>query len=314
MMVISAAACAAGAAEVGAFPALAASRGLAAALLLAALLAAAYALFAALAVPETRGRDPRSIYRMLERNATRTDETRHVGGHREDDDANRRPVTPSSGGSGGMGLLEKLSSWLGRGRTEVTVLVLGLDNSGKSTLLDALRPPEQRARHLAPTVALQQDHFQSGGVSFSAWDVSGAPRHRALWERHYRRAHALVFVVDSSDRLRLGNAAVLVPPPGGLVRYIMCGVRCAVVAREELELLLCHPDVCGRRVPLLVFANKCDAPHALAPAQVAAGLGLERIADKPWHICASNALSGAGLTDGISWLARQIRDLHIQQH
>ncbi|KAJ8710939.1 hypothetical protein PYW08_009454 [Mythimna loreyi] len=189
-----------------------------------------------------------------------------------------------------MGLLDKLSVWLGRGRAEVTVLVLGLDNSGKSTLLHALRPADARApapHHAAPTVGQQQEHFTSGGVSFSAWDVSGAPRHRALWERHYRRAHAVIFVVDSADHLRL------------------------VVAREELELLLAHPDMFGRRVPLLVFANKHDAPHALAPMQVAAALGLERITDKPWHICASCALSGAGLADGVAWLARQIRDAHL---
>lgn len=109
----------------------------------------------------------------------------------------------------------------------------------------------------------------------------------------------------------------------------------AVVAREELELLVSHPDMCGRRLPLLVLANKSDAPHALAPMQVAAGtyrillqhevwlytrrltaryvpaLGLERITDKPWHICASCALSGAGLADGVAWLARQVRDAHL---
>ncbi|KAL4717727.1 hypothetical protein ACJJTC_000876 [Scirpophaga incertulas] len=185
-----------------------------------------------------------------------------------------------------MGLLDKLSAWLGVGgaRGPVTVLVLGLDNSGKSTLLNALRPEEQRLPSTVPTVAQQQDSFQSGGVSFSAWDVSGAPRHRALWERHYRRAHAVIFVVDSADHLRL------------------------VVAREELELMLAHPDMSGRWLPLLVLANKSDAPHALTPAQVAAALGLERIADKPWHICASNAISGAGLSDGVAWLARQVRD------
>lgn len=109
-----------------------------------------------------------------------------------------------------------------------------------------------------------------------------------------------------------------------------------MVAREELELLVSHPDMCGRRLPLLVLANKSDAPHALAPMQVAAGtyrmilparrkarctrrltaryvpaLGLERITDKPWHICASCALSGAGLADGVAWLARQVRDAHL---
>ncbi|KAJ2940964.1 hypothetical protein O0L34_g10226 [Tuta absoluta] len=181
-----------------------------------------------------------------------------------------------------MGLLGKISGLLGPKHTEVTVLVLGLDYSGKSALLKALRPPDA-----VPTTnanANAPDKFQSGGVSFSAWDVSGAARHRALWERHYRLTHAIIFVVDAADHLRL------------------------VVAREELDLTLSHPDICSRRIPLLVCANKSDAPHALPAAHVAAALGLERILDKPWHICATSAVSGAGLQDGISWLARQLRD------
>lgn len=44
-----------------------------------------------------------------------------------------------------------------------------------------------------------------GGVSFRAWDVSGAARLRALWERHYRHSDAVIFVVDSADHLRLGK-------------------------------------------------------------------------------------------------------------
>lgn len=38
-------------------------------------------------------------------------------------------------------------------------------------------------------------------------------------------------------------------------------------------------------------------------------LGLERVGDKPWHVCASSAVSGAGLHDGVAWLARQLREL-----
>ena len=30
--------------------------------------------------------------------------------------------------------------------------------------------------------------------------------------------------------------------------------------------------------------------------------GLERIMDKPWHICASNAVTGEGLQEGVEWL------------
>ena len=36
--------------------------------------------------------------------------------------------------------------------------------------------------------------------------------------------------------------------------------------------------------------------------------GLERLLDKPWHICASNAATGEGLQEGIEWLTGQIKE------
>ncbi|CAG9570550.1 unnamed protein product [Danaus chrysippus] len=100
---------------------------------------------------------------------------------------------------------------------------------------EQVRTPLTLARHMC------------GGISFRAWDVSGAARLRSLWERHYRHCDAVIFVVDSADHLRL------------------------VVARSELELMLSHPDMSGRRLPLLVLANKSDAPHALSAPHVASG-------------------------------------------
>ncbi|CAH0718034.1 unnamed protein product, partial [Brenthis ino] len=135
-----------------------------------------------------------------------------------------------------------------------------------------------------------------GGVSFRAWDAPGAARLRALWERHYRRADAIIFVVDSADHLRL------------------------VVAREELALALAHPAVRARRPPLLVLANKSDAPGALAAPHVAAdiiisvsinrppALGLERVTEAAWHVGACSARGGTGLRDALAWLARQLRE------
>lgn len=60
-----------------------------------------------------------------------------------------------------MGLLDKLSAWVSGGGTQATVLVLGLDASGKSSLLNALRPPDQRVPVAVPTVGQQRDYFQS---------------------------------------------------------------------------------------------------------------------------------------------------------
>lgn len=42
------------------------------------------------------------------------------------------------------------------------------------------------------------------GVNFTAFDMSGAGRYRSLWEHHFKSSQGIVFVIDSSDRMRLG--------------------------------------------------------------------------------------------------------------
>ena len=67
-----------------------------------------------------------------------------------------------------------------------------------------------------------------------------------------------------------------------------------------------HPDIQARRLPILFFANKMDLRDAMSSVKVSQTLGLERLLDKPWHICASNANTGEGL---------QVRaDTHVTRH
>ena len=115
--------------------------------------------------------------------------------------------------------------------------------------------------------------------------MSGQGRYRNLWEHYYKDCQGIVFVVDSSDKLRM------------------------VVAKDELDMLLQHPDIRSRKLPILFFANKMDCKDALSSVKVSQTLGLERIMDKPWHICASNAVTGEGLHEGVEWLTAQIKDM-----
>jgi ADP-ribosylation factor-like protein 6 len=43
----------------------------------------------------------------------------------------------------------------------------------------------------------------ASGLSLTVFDMSGAGRYRQLWEHYYREAQAIIFVLDSADRLRL---------------------------------------------------------------------------------------------------------------
>lgn len=60
-----------------------------------------------------------------------------------------------------MGFLDRLSSVLGLRKKECNVLVVGLDNSGKSTLLNHFKPEEQQNANIVPTVGFNVEKFKS---------------------------------------------------------------------------------------------------------------------------------------------------------
>ena len=63
--------------------------------------------------------------------------------------------------TGEMGFLDRLSSVLGLRKKECNVLVVGLDNSGKSTLLNHFKPEEQQNANIVPTVGFNVEKFKS---------------------------------------------------------------------------------------------------------------------------------------------------------
>lgn len=65
----------------------------------------------------------------------------HLWGHCAD------LVTVSHPNRAQMGLLDKLTRWLGLRKKEVNVLCLGLDNSGKTTIINQLKPPNVSSRY-----------------------------------------------------------------------------------------------------------------------------------------------------------------------
>uniref|UniRef100_A0A7S0S4J2 ADP-ribosylation factor-like protein 6 n=1 Tax=Chlamydomonas leiostraca TaxID=1034604 RepID=A0A7S0S4J2_9CHLO len=179
-----------------------------------------------------------------------------------------------------MGMWENFLMWLGLIGKKVNVVVVGLDNSGKTTIIERLKPKDRQAVEVAPTVGFTVDEFSKGALKFTVFDMSGAGRYRTLWEQYYREAESIIFVVDSADRIRL------------------------VVAKDEMDNMLKHPNL--RKVPVLFFANKKDLPTALTPVEIAQALRLEEIKDRPWQIVPSNALTGEGLDRGTEWLAEKL--------
>lgn len=180
-----------------------------------------------------------------------------------------------------MGLLRQLLNALGLGPRKVNILLVGLDNSGKTTIVERLKPQEQQSPEVAPTVGFSVEEFEQSGLCFTVFDMSGAGRYRNLWEQYYRETEAIIFVVDSADKIRLA------------------------VVKDELDNMLSNEGL--GKAPLLVFANKQDLPTALTPVEIAEDLNLDAIKDRGWLIVPSNALTGDGLVKGVEWLGDKIK-------
>ncbi|XP_017025035.1 ADP-ribosylation factor-like protein 6 [Drosophila kikkawai] len=183
-----------------------------------------------------------------------------------------------------MGMLHNLADLIKIKKDKMTILVLGLNNSGKSSIINHFKKSSEQTSIVVPTVGFMVEQFYSmAGVSIKAIDMSGATRYRNLWEHQLKNCHGIIYVIDSSDRMRF------------------------VVVKDELDLVLQHPDLCNRIVPILFYGNKSDMEDSLSSVKIAAALRLENIKEKPWHICSSNAISGEGLGEGVQWLIQQMR-------
>ncbi|XP_003386141.1 PREDICTED: ADP-ribosylation factor-like protein 6 [Amphimedon queenslandica] len=182
-----------------------------------------------------------------------------------------------------MDVFKRLATWLGITNKKATVLCVGLDNSGKTTVINHFKPPQTKSEEVVPTIGYSVEKFLISRISFTVFDMSGQGRYRNLWEQYYPETEAVIFVIDSSERLRLE------------------------VAREELHALLEHPVIKQKRIPICCLANKKDLKDALSDVEIADKMELAEIADdKPYNIFATNARTGEGLDMAMDWLSEQI--------
>ncbi|XP_022861816.1 ADP-ribosylation factor-like protein 5, partial [Olea europaea var. sylvestris] len=112
------------------------------------------------------------------------------------------------------------------------------------------------------------------------WDLGGQERLRTSWTTYYRGTHAVIVMIDSTDRARIS------------------------LMKDELFKLLPHEDL--QSAVVLVFANKQDLKDAMKPAEITDALSLHSIKNHDWHIQACSALTGEGLYDGLGWIAQHV--------
>ena len=165
------------------------------------------------------------------------------------------------------------------GDKEARILVLGLDNAGKTTILYRLQVGAVVST--IPTIGFNVETMTFKNVKFQVWDLGGQTSIRPYWRCYYPNTTAIVYVVDSCDKERIPTR------------------------KEELQGILEEDEL--RNCIIMIFANKQDLPEAATEVEITEGLGLNGVKDRQWAIFKTSALKGEGLWEGMEWLSQQLK-------
>ncbi|KAH8433479.1 ADP-ribosylation factor family protein [Aspergillus melleus] len=227
-------------------------------------------------------------------------------------------------------------------KEEYSVLLLGLDNAGKTTLLSQIkalfqpRPdgtPAPNPGKTVPTVGQNVTTISLPDMYLKIWDVGGQLTMRNLWQSYYASCHAIVFVVDSTDvgqdpdvtRLPSSSSAAnnrrrssSGSDPADAFTEEMVGIDAPGSdfgrldeCRQVLESVLQHADVAG--VPILVLANKQDREDSVEVVRIKEGFvrkvfeGDTGTALRDSRVLPVSALLGSGVQEAVEWVQTRVR-------
>jgi len=200
-------------------------------------------------------------------------------------------------------------------KDEYFVLILGLDNAGKTTFLESAKiqfspesqaetvrinkakkkrmsdsqPPNESGKSnivntskITATVGLNIGKVDVANSRLNFWDLGGQTELQALWDKYYSEAHAVIFTVDSNDRERIQES------------------------KKSFDAMISNSNLTG--VPLLVLANKQDIPECLGVREVKPIFqdNDDKIGNREIMVMGTSGLTGDGVIEGIEWLLQCI--------
>ena len=159
---------------------------------------------------------------------------------------------------------------------EIRTLLLGLDGSGKTTMLYKLKLGEVVTT--IPTIGFNVETILINGYNITVWDVGGQGPIRALWRHYYANTQLITFVVDGTDLDRLEEAKT-----------------CIHELASEQNII---------DAPILILVNKYENENAIPFAEVILSLDLPSISSgsRKIHAAPISAINGVGCSEAISYI------------
>lgn len=173
-------------------------------------------------------------------------------------------------------------------KEQYSILILGLDNAGKTTFLETLKKTynlsSKDLSRIVPTVGQNVATITTKeNILLKFWDVGGQESLRSMWSEYYSQCHAIIFVVDSTDRSRIDEW------------------------KHTLTSIMMDDEIEG--VPVLMLANKQDKQDRMEIQDIKEIFNqiAEHLSARDSRVLPVSALTGDGITDSMDWLILRLQ-------
>jgi small GTP-binding protein len=173
-----------------------------------------------------------------------------------------------------MGFLAKL---FGKTEKKVSIAMCGLDNAGKTSILNYLKQGE--FTDTIATMGVNHEKFKLEGLSMSVMDLGGQSAFRQFWSGFINRADMLIFVVDSTDFYRMNEAKE--------------------VFYQTIN------EHCDEQTPILLLSTKQDKDNTCSLAYLIQFFGLAKMFGRTVHVQKTSAKTGLGIYEAFQWIYDQ---------
>ena len=164
-------------------------------------------------------------------------------------------------------------------KKDYSILLLGLDNSGKSTLLSLLIG--ENNENDRPTQGCNGKTCQISDNIINLFDLGGLEAIREYWKYYYDNVDALIYVVDIIDEKRFDES------------------------RECLQNTL--KDEKLNNIPLLIFCNKCDLKNSKIQFDIIKKkFNFIENSQRPFKFGLGSGLKGINIKENMLWIGMQI--------
>ena len=174
-------------------------------------------------------------------------------------------------------ILSKILDFFSRSRNNFKIIILGIQNAGKTTILYRLSLGQ--LVQTTPTIGSNVEEISYNNVKLQAWDLGGQESTRSVWDVYFANTDAIIYVIDTHD-----------------TNY--------EESKNQFYKLLENEAL--KNAVILIYANKQDLAGAKRVNEIIQIYELESITNHIWHIQPCSAQTGEGLVTGMKWLSDQL--------